>query len=159
MYDRKFPSRHDIIMKTIIIKELWHTLRPIFIYGIVGCIATAINIGIYLLSYQYFSIPNVPSNILAWIISVLVAFILNKLYVFESKDMQWVVLMRELSKFLLARLSTGMLDVFIMFFAVDVMVWNATLWKIISNIIVIIVNYVLSKFIVFNEHQKGKIKH
>ena len=133
------------------IKKLWTKFRPIIIYGIVGCLATAINIGVYLLSYQLLSIPNVPSNILAWIISVLFAFIMNKLFVFESKDMSKPVFMRELWKFILARLSTGALDLLIMFIAVDVMVWNATVWKIISNIIVIIGNYILSRFVVFTK--------
>ena len=133
------------------IKKLWIKFRPIIVYGIVGCLATAINVGVYLLSYQLLSIPNVPSNILAWIISVLFAFITNKLFVFESRDMSKSVFLRELWKFVLARLSTGALDLLIMFIAVDVMSWNATVWKIISNIIVIIGNYILSRFVVFSK--------
>ena len=132
------------------IKRIWTKLRPIMIYGVVGCIATAINISIYLLCYQYLMIPNVPSNIIAWVISVFFAFIMNKLFVFESKDMRRAVFMRELCKFVLARLGTGMLDVLIMFITVDVMAWKAAVWKIISNIIVIIANFVLSKFLVFD---------
>ena len=134
------------------LKEVWIKLRPIFFYGIVGCIATAINIGIYLLCYQYLSISNVPSNIIAWVISVFFAFIMNKLFVFESKDMHRAVFMQELWKFLLARLSTGLLDLLIMFIAVDVMIWNATIWKIISNIVVIVGNYLLSCFVVFRKN-------
>ncbi len=133
------------------IKRLWVKLKPIAIYGIVGCMATAMNIGIFILCYQYLSIPNVVSNIIAWVISVFFAFIMNKLFVFESKDMSRAVFMRELYKFLLARLGTGLLDLLIMFIAVDVMVWNATIWKLISNIIVIIANYVLSKCVIFKK--------
>ena len=120
-------------------------------YGIVGCLATAINIGVYLLCYKVLSIPNVPSNMIAWIISVLFAFITNKLFVFESKNMRRSVVMSELGKFILARLSTGFLDLLIMFLAVDVMTWNATVWKTISNVLVIIGNYVLSRFLVFEK--------
>ena len=50
-----------------------------------------------------------------------------------------------------ARLITGLLDVGIMYLTVDVLGWNATLWKLLSNIIVIILNYVLSKLIVFKK--------
>ena len=133
------------------IKKLWKKFRPIIVYGIVGCIATAINICVYLFCYEILSIPNVPSNILAWIISVLFAFIMNKFFVFESKDMSKAVILHELLKFVLARLSTGALDLLIMFITVDVMAWNAAICKIISNVIVIIGNYILSRFVVFTK--------
>ena len=135
----------------MMIKELCIKYKSFIMYGIVGCLATAINIGVYLLSYEVLSIPNVPSNMIAWTISVLFAFITNKLFVFESKDMRRSVLMHELCKFILARLSTGLLDLLIMFLAVDVMAWNAAIWKTISNILVIIGNYVLSRFVVFGK--------
>ena len=133
------------------IRQLLIKYKSIIIYGIVGCLATAINIGVYLLCYELLSIHNVPSNIIAWIISVFFAFIMNKLFVFESKDMSRSVFMSELCKFVIARLSTGLIDLIIMFVTVDVMAWNAAVWKIISNIIVIIGNYVLSKFVVFRK--------
>ena len=78
---------------------------------------------------------------------------MNKLFVFESKDMHRAVFMRELCKFLIARLSTGLLDVLIMFVAVDVIAWNAAICKVITNVIVIIGNYLLSKFVVFDKHE------
>ena len=137
-------------------KRLWVKFKPIIMYGIVGCMATAMNIGVYLLCYKLLFIPNVPSNVIAWIISVLFAFITNKLFVFESKDMSKSVLLNELWKFILARLSTGIIDVFIMFTTVDVLALNATVWKIISNIIVIIGNYILSKFLVFDKSSHFK---
>ena len=136
-------------MSSEIFQNLLKKFMPIIVYGVVGCIATAINIGIYLLCYEYLTLPNVPSNILAWIISVLFAFILNKLYVFESRDMHRSVFMCELFKFILARLGTGLLDLLIMFIAVDAMAWDAPIWKVISNIVVIIANYLFSRFIVF----------
>lgn len=133
------------------IKELCIKYKSFLIYGIVGCLATAINIGVYLLSYKVLSIPNVPSNMIAWTISVLFAFITNKIFVFESMSMRKSVVMLELGKFILARLSTGFLDLLIMFLAVDVMVWNAAVWKTLSNILVIIGNYILSRFVVFGK--------
>lgn len=125
--------------------------KSIIIYGIVGCLSTAINIGVYLLMYDVLKIQNVPSNVVAWIVSVLFAFFANKLFVFESKNMSRAVVFAELCKFTLARLSTGLIDLLIMFITVDCMSWNAAIWKVISNIIVIIGNYVLSKFVVFKK--------
>lgn len=138
------------------LKRLWVKFKPIIMYGIVGCIATVINIGVYLLCYKLLCIPNVISNIFAWIISVLFAFIANKLFVFESKDLSRFVFLNELLKFVLARLSTGLIDILIMFITVDVMGLNAAVWKVVSNIIVIIGNYILSKFLVFSKLDSPK---
>ena len=138
------------------LKRLWVKFKPIIMYGIVGCMATAINIGVYLLCYKLLCITNVISNILAWIISVLFAFIANKLFVFESKDLSRFVFLNELLKFVLARLSTGLIDILIMFITVDVMGLNAAVWKVVSNIIVIIGNYILSKFLVFSKLDSPK---
>ncbi len=138
------------------LKRLWVKFKPIIMYGIVGCIATAINIGVYLLCYKLLCITNVISNIYAWIISVLFAFIANKLFVFESKDLSRFVFLNELLKFVLARLSTGLIDILIMFITVDVMGLNAAVWKVVSNIIVIIGNYILSKFLVFSNLDSPK---
>lgn len=138
------------------LKRLWVKFKPIIMYGIVGCIATAINIGVYLLCYKLLCITNVISNIFAWIISVLFAFIANKLFVFESKDLSRFVFLNELLKFVLARLSTGLIDILIMFITVDVMGLNAAVWKVVSNIIVIIGNYILSKFLVFSKLDSPK---
>ena len=83
--------------------------------------------------------------------SVLFAFITNKLYVFESKSMEMKTFFSELVKFMGARLATGLLDLAIMFIGVDVMQGPAMIFKVASNVIVIILNYVLSKLIVFKK--------
>ena len=91
------------------------------------------------------------NNAVAFVVAVAFAYITNKLFVFESKDMSRTVFMSELCKFVIARLSTGLIDLIIMYITVDVMAWNAAVWKVISNIIVIIGNYLLSKFVVFRK--------
>ncbi len=133
------------------ILNLFKKFKSIIIYGVVGCMSTAINIGVYLLLYDVLKIQNVPSNVCAWIVSVVFAFFANKLFVFESKNMSKTVVLAELCKFCLARLGTGLVDLLIMFVTVDCMSLNAALWKVISNIIVIVGNYILSKFVVFKK--------
>lgn len=122
-------------------------------YGIFGVLSTLINWGVYFLCYQIIHIPNVPSTIIAWILSVSVAFITNKVWAFESKSFEKKLFLREAITFFSSRLATGALDVLIMFITVDVMKWNSILWKMISNVIVIIINYIFMKFVVF---KKGK---
>lgn len=124
-------------------------VKDIINYIIFGILTTVINWGIYFLCYDILKIANVTSTIFAWIISVGFAFITNKLWVFNSKSLKFNVLLRELYKFVAARLLTGILDVIIMYVTVDVYSMNANIWKLIANIIVIAINYLLSKFLIF----------
>ena len=135
------------------IKELFIKYKGIIFYGIFGVITTVINIATYAVCYRVLGVPNVPSNIIAWLVAVLFAFITNKLYVFDSKSMEKKTVISELIKFMAARLATGGVDLLIMFIGVDVMHGPDVVLKVCSNIIVIILNYVLSKLVVFRKKQ------
>lgn len=133
------------------IKELMIKYKGIILYGIFGVLTTIINIATYAICYRVIGIANVPSDIIAWVVGVAFAFITNKLYVFESKSMDKGTFFSELAKFVAARLATGVLDVAIMFIGVDVMHGPDVILKVASNVIVIILNYVLSKLVVFKK--------
>ena len=131
------------------IKELLKKYKFIILYGIFGVLTTIINIVTYALCYDVFNISNVVSNIIAWILSVLFAFITNKIWVFESKCFDFKIFIKELWNFIVCRLATGALDLGIMYVGVDLLKGPALILKIASNIIVIILNYVMSKLFVF----------
>lgn len=133
------------------IKEFIQKYKAFILYGIFGVLTTTINIVTYTICYKYFNIENVPSNIIAWILAVFFAFITNKLYVFESKNMEKKVLLSELSKFISSRVLTGIIDVLIMFISVDLLNGPAIIFKFISNTIVIILNYIFSSLIIFKK--------
>lgn len=118
-------------------------------YAVFGVLTTAVNMASYFLCFQIAGIPNVPSTVIAWVLSVCFAFITNKLWVFDSRSFSAKVLKHELPAFFGARIATGLLDVGIMYLAVDLLHWNPALWKLISNLLVIIINYVASKLIIF----------
>ena len=118
------------------------------LYLIFGGLTTLINIVAYFVCYNLLEISNVTSNIIAWVVAVFFAFVTNKVYVFESKSKS---ILYELSTFLACRLGTGVLDLGIMYFTVDILKWNALLMKIISNVIVIVLNFVFSKMIIFKK--------
>ena len=138
-------------MKKIIIRY-----KSIIAYLFFGVLTTLINWGSYFLCYNIVQIPNVPSTIIAWILAVAFAFITNKIWVFGSKSFNGKVLLYEIWTFLAARLITGILDVVIMYFAVDVFAMNSTVWKLISNIIVIVLNYIFSRLIIFKKENSDK---
>ena len=132
-------------------KALLEKYRGLILYAVFGALTTAINIAAYALCYRVLHIPNVPSNVIAWILAVLFAFVTNKLYVFESKSLERGTVARELASFVGARLATGLLDLAVMFVGVDLLHGPDLVFKVGSNVIVIILNYVLSKLIVFRK--------
>lgn len=131
------------------LRELWEKYKSLINYGIFGVATTVINIVVYAIAYNSLGISNVTSNVIAWIFAVLFAFVTNKLVVFESKSMEGKVLLFETLTFFGCRLATGVMDVAIMYVAVDILKADSTLMKCLSNVIVIVVNYVASKLIIF----------
>lgn len=133
------------------IKKLFDKYKDIIPYGIFGILTTAINLIFYKLTYDVMQIPNVPSTCIAWFFAVVFAFVTNKLWVFDSKSYKKEVVLKEIVAFFSARILTGVLDVAIMWIAVDKLQYNPDFWKLLSNILVIIINYIASKFIIFKK--------
>lgn len=125
--------------------------KAIISYGIFGVLTTIVNIVIYNLCYYQIGIGNTVSNVIAWILAVAFAYFTNKVWVFESKSWAWEVLKREVSTFVSCRLATGIMDIVIMFICVDIIGWHAMLMKLVSNVLVIILNYIFGKLIIFKK--------
>lgn len=134
-----------------IILELMKKHRSFIAYGVFGVLTTLVNIVVYNLCYNGIGMSNTLSNVIAWILAVAFAYITNKIWVFESKSWEWSVLKKEVVAFISCRLATGIMDLVIMYICVDVMNWHAMLMKICSNVLVIILNYVFSKLIIFKK--------
>ena len=120
-------------------------------YGAFGVLTTIVNIVTYNICYNNLGISNTLSNIAAWILAVTFAYLTNKVWVFDSKSWKWEVLRREVPAFISCRLATGVLDIVIMFICVDIMGLHALLMNAISNGLVIILNYVFSKLVIFKK--------
>ena len=134
------------------IKNLWLRYKELFFYAVFGVGATVINIVSYRVlantfGKKYFLI----ANIIAWILAFIFAFITNKLFVFESRSWETQIAMKEFVGFLSARLATGILDTVLMWLFVSVISLDDTLSKVIINILVIIINYIASKFFIFKK--------
>ena len=120
-------------------------------YGVFGVFTTIVNIVTYNFCYNNLGISNTLSNIAAWILAVTFAYLTNKVWVFDSKSWKWEVLKREVLAFISCRLATGILDIVIMFVCVDILGLHALMMKIISNVLVIILNYIFSKLVIFKK--------
>ena len=140
-------------MKKIIeaLEKLYKTNKQLVLYIFFGVCTTAINTACYWLLYDMLVLNNIVSTILAWLVAVIFAFFTNKTYVFESKRIYPADCIREMVSFFGCRVLTEVLDVVLMIVAVDILMWNGPLWKLISNIIVTVINYIASKFFIFKK--------
>ena len=129
--------------------------KQLILYLFFGVCTTVINTICYGILYELLLVNNVLSTILAWLAAVIFAFVTNKVFVFESKRNNATEKLSEITSFFGCRILTGILDVVIMAVAVDYLRWNGLLWKLISNIIVTIINYIASKFFIFKDKNAG----
>lgn len=136
------------------IKELFLKHKSVLLYLIFGGLTTVINVVTYFITYEILGIANLTSTVIAWVIAVTFAYVTNKLFVFESKKTGSEAL-KEAVNFFACRIGTGVIEIGIMYLFVDVLAFNGTIMKLITNVIVIIVNYIASKFLIFNEGKKA----
>ena len=120
--------------------------KEILNYIIFGIFTSIVNIATYLLLTDVFNVYYVFANILAWIISVFFAYFTNRTWVFESENTN---LIKEAVLFFGGRLFSGVLDTGLMILFIDILTIGDLISKVVVQIIVVIVNYVFSKWIVF----------
>ncbi len=119
-------------------------------YIVFGVLTTLINI----LTYQILSMVGVTTliaNGIAWILSVLFAYITNRKFVFNSHSENRI---QEYLKFYGSRISTGILDMAGMWILVDILHLNGMVSKVGMNVIVIVLNYIFSKLFVFKDKEE-----
>lgn len=133
--------------------DLYRNHREGWRYLIFGALATIVNIAIYDIAFYLGNIDNSISNIIAWVVAAIFAYITNKFMVFASKLNTKKELQKQIVSFFSCRLFTLLIDQTIMVITVDKLGMQAFLMKVISNIVVIILNYVLSKLIIFKKQK------
>lgn len=122
--------------------------KEVLLYLIFGVLTTLVNIIVYAISTKIFHINWEFSNILAWILSVLFAYVTNRNYVFESKDNN---ILREMCSFFGFRILSFVLDMGFMYLFVNLLKTNDMIAKFIVQVIVIVLNYVFSKLFIFKK--------
>ena len=131
------------------LRAIYQRHRGVIAYVFFGGCTTLINVLCYDACYYLLGMANVPATASAWAVSVLFAFVTNKLFVFESRSWAVKTVLYEAGTFFACRILTGLLDVLIMYLAVDRLGGDPTLFKLLSNVIVIILNYAASKIFIF----------
>lgn len=134
--------------------EIYHKNEEIWNYLITGGIGVLISIFSYWLCRRA-DLSVLISNIISWIISVLAMYVMNKIFVFKTKCKNMKELTRELVSFIVARLVTLGVETAILYIGADLLHVNDIIVKVIAQIIIIILNYVFSKLIIFKKEKNN----
>ena len=139
-------------------KKFWQQMikyEGLILYVIFGVLTTLVNIVSYWILAHPFDMSVIPSTVIAWFLSVLFAYVTNRLWVFHSEADTFLAVLREVVSFFSCRIATGILDWMSMFAFVDIIHLDDMWVKGITNVVVIILNYVASKFVIFKQQKQG----
>lgn len=123
----------------------------ILAYLFFGVLTTAVNYVVYLPCYNWLGISAAVSNVIAWVFAVAFAYLTNKPFVFKSHDWSVKTVLPELFRFVGCRVGSGLLETGIIFLTVDLWCWNGNVMKFVTSVLVVVLNYVGSKLLVFRK--------
>lgn len=150
------------------IKKLFLKYKELISYVFFGVLATVVN----LVSFKIFDLIlgehlYLITNIISWFITVVFAYFTNKLWVFESKSWEASVVVKELVGFFGARIFSLLVEEAGLWLMIDLMDMGALNWeiigfnlngnliaKVIMQVIIVILNYVFSKLVIFKKQGK-----
>jgi putative flippase GtrA len=136
------------------IDELLKKYREMIDYAFWGVMTTVVNYAVYFVCTKAAGINYLVSNGIAWLVAVLFAFWVNKVFVFHSNDKSAKVLLWELGTFVSARILSGVLETGMLALFVEALHFNDSVIKILASIFVVIINYVLSKLLIFKKREE-----
>lgn len=127
--------------------QYWEVLS----YLIFGALTTVVNFLIYFPAYNLLGFSAASSTFIAWVVAVAFAYLTNKPFVFKSHDWSTKTVIPELKKFVGCRVGSGAAEILIMKITVDILCWDSTIWKLVTSVLVVILNYIASKLVVFRK--------
>ena len=133
-------------------KDLYSKYKDVIPYAIFGVLTTIVNIVTYYVAAHFLKMPIMISTMLAWFLAVLFAYITNRKWVFHSSADTPGRILAEIIAFFSCRIATGIVDWLCMWIFVDLLDFNDVIIKAMANVLVIILNYIASKLLIF----KGK---
>lgn len=120
-------------------------------YLVFGVLTTVVNYLVYLPCYNLLGLSAAVSNVIAWAVAVLFAYVTNKPFVFRSHDWSLQTVIPEFARFVGCRVASGGAETLILLLTVDILGWNGNLWKLVVSVLVVIANYFGSKLLVFKK--------
>ena len=136
--------------------KIYKKYEELINYLIIGILTTIVSLATYyLLTLTILDANNKVylqiANIISWIACVTFAYFTNRKYVFKVKNKSNI---KEVINFYLSRISTLLIDMIIMYIFVSILKYDNRIVKLIAQVVIIILNYTLSKFIVFKSSKE-----
>ncbi|CAM3078439.1 GtrA family protein [Lactiplantibacillus plajomi] len=132
-----------------LILKTWQRHRRIWAYLIFGGLMTVVNFVLYGGLTGWLQCPYLISNVIAWFGSVLFAYVTNRRWVFTSHADSGRAQLREIASFFWYRALSLGVDELIMFVGVSLLAGNGLIVKLIDQVIIVLLNWVFSKYLIF----------
>lgn len=152
----------EVINFMVWIRRMYAKYEEIIAYLFFGALTTAVNWAIYIPLYNLVTWPDsvagwsgTISKAVAWIVAVLFAFFTNKPFVFKSRDWSASVVWPEFIKFMGCRIGSGLLEIGFIGLTVDFLRWNGNLMNVLITVLVVILNYIGSKWLFKKAPEQG----
>ena len=130
-----------------LIEKYWNVITYLFF----GVLTTVVNYMVYLPVYNLLGLSAAVSNAISWVVAVAFAYLTNKPFVFKSHDWSKETVIPELTKFVSCRIASGAAETLILLVTVDLLHWNGNIWKLVTQVLVVVLNYFGSKLLVFKK--------
>ncbi len=128
-----------------LIKTLFSRFRTFILYGLIGGFCAALDFATYTLLCHFDILPYLWANVISIHCGIICSFFLNRGVNFKVKDKAWL---RFLSFYAVGLIGLGISEL-MLYLMVDVAGWNEILCKLISIVVVALVQYFLNRFITF----------
>lgn len=148
------PDIFDRIMSTRLLCPLYPLYRKYkepFLYLFFGGLTFFLSIGLYWLFAHPFGFDPLIANIISWVLCVVFAYITNCTWVFTQKAHDGLSIVREAVSFAAGRLATLALEELVLWLGISVLGVNDIAVKLIGQLLVILSNYIISKWLVFKQ--------
>ena len=132
-------------------RNLLKKYKQLCTYVFWGIGTTVVNLIVYFICTELFFMNHIHSNVIAWILAVIYAYISNKIFVFASKSWHPSVLFKEFFEFVSARFLSGVVETIILYTFVDCLHYPDGYVKIFAGLLIGTVNYLLSKLLIFKK--------
>lgn len=132
-----------------VFKPFYKRHKEVLLYLFFGGVAVLLNLGLFFLFDQVLKINELIANVICWIICVLFQFVTNRTWVFEAKEEKTNTLLGQMLSFFGGRLFTLGVEEAILAIFITWLMLNSIVVKIIAQIVIIVLNYIISKFVVF----------
>ena len=133
-----------------ICEKLWNNTELVA-YLFAGVATTVVNYVVYFIATRWLGMGVMPGTWTAWVLAVAFGYVVNKAFVFKTHCASMAELIKEAVSFFTMRLVSLGAETLIMYVTVEMIGLNDLVMKLLTNFIVIVLNYVFSKLFIFKK--------